>query len=217
MPKDTFIQLPQDKQVRVLGAATQIFASAGFDRADVARIAQAAGVAKGSIYNYFETKDDLYLYVCQVGLKAFRDQVYGTMEPGGDIFLMVAHMFQAGARFAKENPDTVRLYLNLSSAGMDRFAEAIAPEMESFFADRFKALLGESARRGLIRPGIDVSMTAFLINNLFMTLVVAPVSRHHRIRLRAYWPEEEKAMDDDRGDDDRIRRAVGLIHNFLKP
>jgi TetR/AcrR family fatty acid metabolism transcriptional regulator len=50
-----------DKRGRILDAAVKVFAERGFHSATVAEIARAAGVADGTIYLYFKSKDDLLL------------------------------------------------------------------------------------------------------------------------------------------------------------
>ncbi|GAC1344484.1 MAG: TetR/AcrR family transcriptional regulator [Myxococcales bacterium] len=50
-----------DKRARILAAAVKVFAERGFFTATVAEIARAAGVADGTIYLYFKSKDDLLL------------------------------------------------------------------------------------------------------------------------------------------------------------
>jgi TetR/AcrR family transcriptional regulator, fatty acid metabolism regulator protein len=51
----------QGKRPRILDAAVKVFAERGFFTATVAEIARAAGVADGTIYLYFKSKDDLLL------------------------------------------------------------------------------------------------------------------------------------------------------------
>jgi TetR/AcrR family fatty acid metabolism transcriptional regulator len=48
-----------DKRARILDAAAKVFAERGFFTATVAEIARAAGVADGTIYLYFKSKEDL--------------------------------------------------------------------------------------------------------------------------------------------------------------
>jgi AcrR family transcriptional regulator len=50
---------------RLLTAAAHEFARAGFERASVDAISLAAGYAKGTIYNYFPSKEDLFLAVVE--------------------------------------------------------------------------------------------------------------------------------------------------------
>ena len=51
--------LTEQRKAQILAAAAKVFAAKGFERATIADIAKAAGVAEGSIYNYFKNKQDL--------------------------------------------------------------------------------------------------------------------------------------------------------------
>src|SRR5437764_6638495 len=51
----------EGKRERILDAAIKVFAAEGFYNAKVSQIAQAAGVADGTIYLYFKSKDDLLI------------------------------------------------------------------------------------------------------------------------------------------------------------
>jgi len=52
---------PGDKRERILSAAERIFARHGFFAAKVSDVAKEAGVADGTIYLYFKSKDDLLI------------------------------------------------------------------------------------------------------------------------------------------------------------
>ena len=62
MPKDTFFNLPLEKQENVMRSAINEFIKHGFEKANVGDIAKNAGVAKGSMYQYFENKRELFLF-----------------------------------------------------------------------------------------------------------------------------------------------------------
>src|SRR6266516_6288207 len=55
----------QTTRARLLAAAAQEFGRAGFERANVDAISLAAGYAKGTIYNYFPSKEELFLAVVE--------------------------------------------------------------------------------------------------------------------------------------------------------
>jgi len=63
MPKQTYFNLPEDKQKRILDCAVDEFAEQGYRAASISRIVAAAGIAKGSFYQYFEGKEDIYGHV----------------------------------------------------------------------------------------------------------------------------------------------------------
>lgn len=62
MPKQTFYKLPQEKQERILAAAKREFTQARYSDASINRIIREAGIPRGSFYQYFDDKEDIFLY-----------------------------------------------------------------------------------------------------------------------------------------------------------
>jgi AcrR family transcriptional regulator len=54
-------QLVAARRTQILDAATEVFARKGYNRATIRNVAQAAGIADGTIYNYFANKADLLM------------------------------------------------------------------------------------------------------------------------------------------------------------
>ena len=52
--------MKKNKKVRILESALRLFAQKGYHASTIEEIAKAAGVAKGSVYNYFESKESLF-------------------------------------------------------------------------------------------------------------------------------------------------------------
>jgi TetR/AcrR family fatty acid metabolism transcriptional regulator len=64
---------PESKRERILRAAIDVFAQSGYFNAKVSEIAKAAGVADGTIYLYFDSKEDLLISV-------FREHTRGYLQ-----------------------------------------------------------------------------------------------------------------------------------------
>lgn len=62
VPKKTFFNLPEEKKARLLKAAYQEFSHASLDEASINVIIQESDISRGSFYQYFEDKEDLYFY-----------------------------------------------------------------------------------------------------------------------------------------------------------
>ncbi len=62
MPTNTFFHLPEEKQQRLLDAAQIEFSRHSLQEASIANIVKLAGIPRGSFYQYFENKEDLYFY-----------------------------------------------------------------------------------------------------------------------------------------------------------
>lgn len=71
MPKQTFYKLPQEKQERILAAAKNEFTHARYDDASINQIVRESGISRGSFYQYFEDKQDIFLYF----LKDYRKEI----------------------------------------------------------------------------------------------------------------------------------------------
>ena len=215
MPKHTFKQLHPDKQERILRTAAVLFAERGFHKTDVAEIANRAGVAKGSLYNYFSSKDDLYINVCRDGLERSRTRVFKDIDPDLDIFEHVRQVFTRGAAFAREHPEYVRLYLNVSSTGMERFAEELTYEVEEYASNLYKRVIARDIKAGRVRPDADPSMCAFTINTLYLIFLASLVSRHYELRIKEYLDIEGDLNDETV--DGLLARIFALMERLMAP
>ncbi len=63
MPNQTVFNLPDKKRTKISELAIAEFANADYDNASISNIVKQAKIAKGSFYQYFEDKADLYLYL----------------------------------------------------------------------------------------------------------------------------------------------------------
>ncbi|HXF25523.1 MAG TPA: TetR/AcrR family transcriptional regulator [Gemmatimonadaceae bacterium] len=65
MPRPRFHKLSPDQQQAILRAAFDEFAAHGFSASSLNRIIDAAGISKGSLYYYFDDKEELYAHVAR--------------------------------------------------------------------------------------------------------------------------------------------------------
>ncbi|MBR9979728.1 MAG: TetR/AcrR family transcriptional regulator [Desulfatitalea sp.] len=215
MPKETLFKIAADKRERLLRQAALLFAERGLNQTDMAALAGRVGIAKGSLYNYFDSKEELYLYVCRDGLERSRQAVYGTLDPDWDTYRQVDHIFCQGARFVQSHPEYLILYTNIASAGMARFAEQISQEVEHYTADHLKRVLRRDMAAGIVRDDLDVTLVAFTINSLYIVFMTSLVSGHFRIRMREYL--EITGELDPPAIEALIVRTTTMIHRMLQP
>ena len=87
MCTDTFLRLPEEKQRRILDAAWEEFNRVKFEDASINQIIHRAGIPRGSFYQYFAGKEDLFDYLLsdiqEQFVRSFRELLDHT---GGDIF-----------------------------------------------------------------------------------------------------------------------------------
>lgn len=94
MPNATFFRLPDEKRERLLRAAEEEFTRASFAEASINRIVQAARIPRGSFYQYFEGKEDLFFYLLDSMRESYVQTLQRSLEQArGDVFEMPLLMF----------------------------------------------------------------------------------------------------------------------------
>ena len=63
MPTQTFFRLPSEKRERLTEAAWEEFTRVPFSEASINRIIRGAQIPRGSFYQYFEDKEDLFVHL----------------------------------------------------------------------------------------------------------------------------------------------------------
>jgi len=70
----------EEKYNKILEAATRVFAREGFHNAKIEDVAKEAGVAHGTVYLYFEGKDDLLISIFRENLEELVEYVGSEVE-----------------------------------------------------------------------------------------------------------------------------------------
>lgn len=87
MPKQTFFNLPKEKRDAILEAARQEFSEVTLQKASIAHIIKRAVIPRGSFYQYFEDKDDIFFYLVESTGERFLENLIQALEnEKGDIF-----------------------------------------------------------------------------------------------------------------------------------
>ncbi len=153
MPKETFMRLRGEKQENIMRAAIHEFVENGFDRTRVEDIAAAAGVAKGSIYQYFEDKKDLFIYCSEWGLRVFMDKLDERAHTGNmDIYEYFRESFHKQELLKEEQ----KLALFMQQVSNERWLAGESMQAMYRVADKYvEQLIRNSQRKGLVRKDID--------------------------------------------------------------
>lgn len=94
MPKETFFHLSDEKQQRIMKAAKKEFSRAPLGEASIAQIIKDADIPRGSFYQYFEDKDDLYFYYFRSLHRNSRKELLEALKKAkGDLFVGMENYF----------------------------------------------------------------------------------------------------------------------------
>lgn len=96
MPTSTFFNLPPEKQAKLLRAAVGEFSQKPYGEVPLSKIIAGAGIPRGSFYQYFSDKTDLFVYVLSHYGDKLKQMVLQCLEDcGGDLLALPAALFDA--------------------------------------------------------------------------------------------------------------------------
>lgn len=171
MPKQTFFNLPEDKRQAIIDIAIEEFANNDYKSASVSRIVAEAGIAKGSFYQYFDDKKELYLYLIDLGSqeKAKFLQNHPPPDPQMGTFAYLRWLFGAGVQFELTNSKLAKVAYRAYYDDRPFFDEAMqqAEAQASTFA---RQLLLQGIANGDLREDMDVESAVFLFNLIILEL-----------------------------------------------
>ncbi|HJL15376.1 MAG TPA: TetR/AcrR family transcriptional regulator [Sandaracinaceae bacterium LLY-WYZ-13_1] len=167
MPTETFVNLPSAKRRRIVELAMDEFARHPYARASLSRIVARAGIAKGSVYQYFDNKLDLYRWL--VLEEAPRRKLAYLEGAGraveGDFF----HRLEA---FVVDGIELTARDVRLSGL-LGNFARETAPEVAPLLEEsrrRSRAYLLEMLRgareAGSLRDDVDLETAADVLGHV---------------------------------------------------
>ena len=165
MPKQTFFNLSDEKRQTLIDLALNEFADNDFRSASISRIVARAGIAKGSFYQYFADKQDLYSYLFQLGAEqkvAFLSEA-PPPDPEMDLFAYLSWVFQRRVLFDLRYPRFSKLTYRALAGGTPLPVEVVAGA-KATADDYFRDLLQAGVTKGDIDPGIDLDVAVFMFS-----------------------------------------------------
>lgn len=207
MPKETFFNLPEHKRARVIEAALDEFATHPYHKARITAIADQAGIAKGSFYQYFADKKDLFKYIMDLVVNKKLEYLNHDMMINKDkygFFELLHELYLSGLRFAKENPRLVDIVNNLLNS--KDFQREIWGEHQDKSFDYFQLLLKEGLAKGELDPTIDTALVSRLLTGI-----------NYSLGDIIYRGKDGKIdLDDEAGLMETIDKMLAFIKNGIK-
>jgi len=178
------------RQEQILAAAVGLFARQGYARTTTKEIAREAGVSEGTIYRYFDSKQDLlFAFVESVGVQTLGPVLQGEAEAGAAE--VVRAFFLDRLALAERNLPLMKVVVG--EALFDpALARAFAAKVVKPVSEMLEGFLTASMRAGRLRE-VDPRLAALALAGLFVSFGVLwpallPAER------RAYSPEQLAEM-----------------------
>lgn len=164
MPKATFFNLDPAKRYRFIDAALDEFGRQPFDRASLTALTKRLGIAKGSIYQYFEDKVDLYAWLIAEAGRRKIAHVQASVPTDGDLFSRLTGAYAAGLRFLLADPRWASVVLQLDQPSTEVRIEALRTQGREAGVAWIRDRLVEGQAEGVVRMDLDLDLTSRLVH-----------------------------------------------------
>jgi AcrR family transcriptional regulator len=199
MPKQTFLNLSQEKRETILNAAVEEFAEYGLENASTNRIVKNSGIAKGSFYQYFEDKQDVFMYFLDVIEKKELEFFKGKHPPTNnmDTFQFFHWMVKTGMEFGISQPRMIQAAWRVLLGEGLYYGENLAG-----YRDKTRKGLTEIIQQaiagGEVDPSVDVELAVMIMetwSNAITTYVLSEGMKQKDVLKWMRSPKTQETID----------------------
>lgn len=175
MPTETFFKLTEEKRKKIIEAGKDEFSSVSLDEASIKNIAEKAGIARGSFYQYFKSKKDLLFFILEENRETMEKKLNRIIkESNGDVFNIYISIYDdmASKCFDNMNQDIYkRIFENLKTNDESVFEGMEEKKKQDF--KNFKNLIDKSKLK--IESDLDFDLIIQILNAITMSSVVRSI------------------------------------------
>jgi len=156
-------------RAQILTTAIELFSRHGLDAVTVDQIAEAADVGKGTIYNYFKTKEDVVVAFMAAIESRVQSKLGHLVASAGSLDLILAQFIEFQFRLKKQYYQFVRVVLGQMFVNTEHFLPYMI-EMQKVIDPQLEALFLRLQKRGLLRADIDLPQLTLAFKTMHLGL-----------------------------------------------
>jgi AcrR family transcriptional regulator len=164
---------------QILKVAARHFARKGFQDTDLDQVADELGVAKGTLYRYFPSKQKLFLAAVDRGMVLLKEFVRARYQHVADPLVRLKKAIRGYLEFFKRNPDQAELLILERAVFRNRLKPTYFTHREANSQD-WKVVYADMIRQGRLRD-MPVERIMDVIHNLvYGTMFTNHFARQHK-------------------------------------
>ncbi|NWH10030.1 TetR/AcrR family transcriptional regulator [Acholeplasma laidlawii] len=180
MPTQTFNNLKTPKKEKLIEAITDELSRATYDNINIQNIIKDASIPRGSFYQYFKDKDDMYqyfmTYIGQIKMIYFKDIFANHTQ---SFIERVEALYLAGLNFKRDYPKFVKAGEFMMSSPLYQDSEAVKQGFEQILGI-YESWILKDQEKGLIRADINSKILAKIIMD-FLNKVTIDSFIYHKL------------------------------------
>jgi len=151
-----------DKPQQIIEAAVRVFARKGYFNSRVSDVAREAGIAAGTIYLYFKTKEDILTTLFREKMAEFVAKLWKAMADQPDPVSKVRRLVYLHFDLLERNPELAEVVQIELRQGQKFFRGASSQEIASYFA-LIGSVLEEGVAAGRFRANLPVKVATKML------------------------------------------------------
>ena len=172
----------RDHLTQVLQAAEKLFAKRGFYPTTIDDIAKEAKLAKGTIYLYFDSKEDLFFSAIERKLDALLSKIEKAVKEPGSAWQRINTTIGIHLKFMEENKDFFKIMQSFSEQLREKLEKELkgrVVEKQSRYIKILTRLIQRAINEGEVKP-LDARKLAVILMGIVHSLTVYWVSQKER-------------------------------------
>jgi TetR/AcrR family transcriptional regulator, fatty acid metabolism regulator protein len=178
-------------QDSVLDAAGRCFSRFGYKKTSMDDVASEARVAKGTVYLYCDSKQDLFYRAVEREMRAWKEGLASLIDPDVPANEILSEMGRRDAAFIEERPLVADLLSGMIDDQLPQYRSEFT-KLRSVGLDHVVEVLELGVRQEVFAPDLDVGATARVLQE--MQLVGALLSHRSNLSMRDVRRQQAAAL-----------------------
>jgi len=159
-----------NKREKIINAAAKFFGEKGYHNTTTSEIAEAAGVAAGTIYIYFTSKEELIVAVFEEFLGRHMERLQAGVESVDGPIARIRRLMTLGLELMESNPESAKIFLSQLRQSTTMI-KTVAKRSSRAYKDIIESVLADGMAKGVFRQMDTTHVASMLFGAYQMTVL----------------------------------------------
>ncbi len=193
--KGGFMSRRKLRKQQIMQAAIEVFGKSNYQNANISEIARKAGIAEGTIYQYFKSKQALFFSIGLERTKEFCRQIDLHTECEASTVGKIRKLVWYYLHYFESNPDYVRSLMLEMRVNRD-FVKSRSYKSFKAFSKQVLEILRQGQEEGVVRKDVDIYLSQHLLLGILEHIVTRWLLKGGKYPLIQYHEEVSKLILD---------------------
>jgi AcrR family transcriptional regulator len=180
MPTVTWARVDPARRAAIIDAAEAEFGAHGFSRGSLNVIARRAGVAKGSLFQYFADKRDFYAFITDIAsqrVRCYMEDLISQLDPSRPFFEFLTDLLDGWVAYYAEHPRERAVHAAVTLEVDTDARISVRSVSNRHYLEVLRPLVHRAKINGDLRADSDTDVLLSLLLMIFPHLALAPYMR----------------------------------------